>query len=346
MDRARTLSAKHWRSRRPTRPSTRASKLVDLAALPKAELHLHLEGAIRPATVLDLARENDVDFPYRTLEELERALQFDDFLHFLQMFAHVNSTLAKPADFERITAELVEDLAAQNVVYAEIRYAPMHPMRRGMSFDDITAAVLRGAHGGVPISVICGLTRQWDCYEAAQHATRWAGKGIAAIDIGGDEANFPAALFRDIYALAKDAGLQLTAHAGEAAGPDSVWSAIHDLGATRIGHGIRSIEDERLVAYERDNAITLEVCPTSNVKTGVVPDFAAHPLRRLFDAGVPVTLSSDDPAMFGTNISREYEVAAAEFGFSEPELLQLTRNSIQGGFSDAATKQRLLSALP
>jgi adenosine deaminase len=215
-----------------------------------------------------------------------------------------------------------------------------------MSFHELTSAFLWGGRAvNFPVVFIAGLTRQWDCLEAAQQATKWSGKGVAAIDIGGDEANFPAALFRDVFALAKDAGLQLTAHAGEAAGPESVWAAIHDLGVTRIGHGIRSIEDERLVAYERDNAITLEVCPTSNVKTGVVPDFPRHPLRRLFDAGVPVTVSSDDPAMFGTSITHEYAVAAEHFAFTEPELLQLTRNAIQAGFCDAPTKERLLGAL-
>ena len=319
--------------------------------LPKAELHLHLEGAIRLQTVLDLARENEVDFPFENIQQLEEVLDFRDFLHFLELFAVVNSTIAKPADYERITRELLDDLAAQQVVYAEIRYAPMHPMRRGMLFDDMTRAVLDGvAEGkrrhGIEVALICGLTRQWECDECVGLALRWAGRGIDAIDIGGDEAGFPAEGFVHIYDRARAAGLQVTAHAGEAAGPESVWSALRTLGVKRIGHGIRSSEDASLVAYLRDEGVTLEVCPTSNVKTGVVASLAEHPLRRLFEAGVPVTLNSDDPAMFKTSVGREYELAASRLGFSEAELLQLTRNAIEAGFCNESVRRRLLAALP
>jgi adenosine deaminase len=311
---------------------------VDVAAIPKAEIHLHLEGAIRPATVVDLARENGIDFPYLTAEDLERALAFDDFLQFLAMFQVVNHCLVKPRDFERISRELVEDLAAQNVVYAEIRYSPMHPMRRGLSFDEVTAAVIEGsrqgaAETGLRLGLLCGLTRQWEgCLEATKLAINWAGRGIDAIDLGGDEAGFPARDFVEVFRVAREGGLRLTAHAGEAAGAESVWAAVELLGATRIGHGVRSIEDPRLVELLRDEGVTLEVCPTSNVKTGVVASYAEHPLRRLHDAGVRVTLNSDDPAMFQTNISHEYEVAAGALGFTEPELRRLTQNALDAAF--------------
>jgi len=317
---------------------------------PLAELHLHLEGAIRPNTVIELARENGVDFPFSTVEELQRALNFSDFLKFLEMFQRVNHCLAKPRDFERIAREAVEDLAAQEVCYAEIRYAPMHSMLRGMEFDDVTAAVIEGMRQGcegrpIELALICGLTRQWDCGECAELAGKWAGHGLEAIDIGGDEAGFPAEDFMDVYDAARSAGLQVTAHAGEAAGPASVWAAIEILEVKRIGHGIRAIEDPVLVRFLRDQGITLEVCPTSNVKTGVVPDFAHHPLRRLFDAGVRVTLNSDDPAMFQTSVKQEYEVAAREFGFSPQELRLLTRNAIEAGFCQTEVKQRLLEGV-
>ncbi len=295
--------------------------------------------------MVDLARENGLDFPYRTAEELERDLAFENFLRFLEMFQTVNQVLLKPADFERITRELVEDLAVQGVVYAEIRYSPMHPMQRGVSFDEVTAAVVAGvregmAETGIPIALICGLTRQWDfCLETARLAGEWAGRGVHAIDIGGDEAGFPAEGFVEVYDVARRAGLGVTAHAGEASGPESVWAAVKQLGVKRIGHGIRSIEDPELVAYLRDEGVTLEVCPTSNVKTGVVPDYDHHPLRKLFEAGVRVTLSSDDPAMFRAYVAHEYEVAADRFGFSEAELGQLTQNSIDAGFLARAMKK-------
>jgi adenosine deaminase len=315
-----------------------SGQVVDVAAIPKAEIHLHLEGAIRPATVVDLARENGLDFPYSTAAELQQALAFDDFLQFLAMFQVVNRCLGKPRDFERIAREVVEDLAAQNVVYAEIRYSPMHPMLRGMAFDGVTAAVLEGmrqgaAETGLDVALICGLTRQWEgCLDTTKLAVEWAGRGIDAIDIGGDEAGFPAESFVDVYRVAREGGLQLTAHAGEASGPESVWAAVELLGVKRIGHGIRAIEDPRLVEFLRDAGVTLEVCPTSNVRTGIVPDFQHHPLLRLYDAGVRVTLNSDDPAMFQTSVAGEYEVAAREFGFTEAELRQLTANAIEAGF--------------
>jgi adenosine deaminase len=317
---------------------------LDVRAIPKAEIHLHLEGAIRPATVVDLARENGIDFPYRTAAELDRALDFEDFLRFLAMFQVVNRCLVKPRDFERISRELIQDLAAQNVVYAEVRYAPMHPMRRGLAFNDVTAAVVEGLRQGseetgVPLALICGLTRQWDfCLETAKLAAEWAGRGVDAIDIGGDEAGFPAEGFVEVYDVARQAGLQLTAHAGEASGPESVWAAVKLLGVTRVGHGIRAIEDAALVEWLREQEVTLEVCPTSNVRTGVVASYAEHPLRRLFDAGVRVTVSSDDPAMFRTDVAHEYAVAAREFGFDEAELRQLTRNAIEAGFASRGIK--------
>lgn len=324
---------------------------MDVREVPKAELHLHLEGAMRPGTVIELARENGIDLPYKKVEQLEAALRFDDFQGFLAMFQVVNRCLAKPADFERIARELLEDLAAQNVCYAELRYAPMHPMRRGMAFDDVTAAVVEGirqgeAQTGIKSALICGLTRQWDfCLDTARHAMRWAGRGVDAIDIGGDEAGFPASGFTDLYKEAVTNGLQITAHAGEAAGPESVRAAVELLGVKRVGHGIRAIEDSAVVQLLREEGVTLEVCPTSNVKTRIVPDYAHHPLRRLYDAGVRVTLNSDDPAMFGANITHEYELAAQELGFTQAELLGLTRNAIEAGFCSGSVKDVILRSL-
>ncbi|HUZ78310.1 MAG TPA: adenosine deaminase, partial [Chloroflexota bacterium] len=313
----------------------------DLIGLPKAELHLHLEGAIRPATVLALARQHGVALPFGDDEALERALEFGDFLQFLDAFAAVNLCLCTNGDFERITAELVEDLAAQNVLYAELRYSPMRPMQRGLAFDDITAAVVAGAEAGMRlhpethVELICGLTRQFGADEGlacTRQATRWVGRGIVGLDLGGDEAGHPAELFAQAYRVARDAGLQLTAHAGEAAGPASVRTAVTTLGARRIGHGLRAMEDMGVLALLRAEDVTLEVCPTSNVRTRVVAGYAQHPLRRLHDAGVKVTLSSDDPAMFRTSISQEYAVAEREFGFSRQELWGLTRQAVQAGF--------------
>ncbi|MGH2469078.1 MAG: adenosine deaminase, partial [Chloroflexota bacterium] len=323
----------------------------DLDQLPKAELHLHLEGAIRPATVLALARQHGVALPFGDEAALERTLEFGDFLQFLDAFAAVNLCLCAGGDFERITAELVEDMAAQNVRYAEVRYSPMRPMQRGLAFDDITAGVVAGAragmrtHPGTHVELICGLTRQFGAEEGlacTRQAARWVGRGVVGLDLGGDEAGYPAELFAQAYRLARDAGLQLTAHAGEAAGPASIRTAVTTLGARRIGHGVRAVEDPSVLALLRAEEVTLEVCPTSNVRTRVVAGYAEHPLRRLHDAGVLVTLSSDDPAIFRTSIGQEYAVAAHEFGFSRDELLGLTRQAVRAGFCAGQDKARLL----
>ncbi|MHB8618066.1 MAG: adenosine deaminase [Chloroflexota bacterium] len=325
-----------------------------MTELPKGELHLHLEGAIRPATALALAAENGADFPCQTLAEMDELLHYENFLGFLAAFQAINRCLVKPADFERIAYELGQDLAAQHVRYAEFRYAPMHPVRRGLAFDDVTQAVIDGAQAAMRdyptlhMEIIAGYSRQFGveaCLESARQTARWAGRGVVAIDIGGEEAAWPAPLFRPVYDLARSAGLGLTAHAGEAAGPESVWAAVRDLGVKRIGHGVRSIEDADLVRFLRDQGVTLELCPTSNVMTGVVSGYDQHPLRRLYEAGVKVTLSSDDPALFRTSITHEYAVAHHELGFSEAELLELTRNSIQAGFCQADLKAQLLEAL-
>ncbi len=176
-----------------------------------------------------------------------------------------------------LRANLVDDLVSQGTKYAEIRYAPMHPMLRGgMTFDEVTAGVVAGAlagmkaHPGFRVELICGLSRQMGlevCADCTRQAASWLGRGLAAIDIGGDEVAMPAERFEEIYRLARAAGLQVTAHAGEAAGPESVWKAIKVLGVRRIGHGIRSIEDPELVTFLRDEGITLEICPTSNLRT-------------------------------------------------------------------------------
>lgn len=321
---------------------------------PKAELHLHLEGAIRPATVLDLARQNEVDFPFPDPPSLQAALAYQDFPRFLEIFGRVTACLMKPADYERIARELALDLAAQGVIYAEIRYAAMFATRRGLRFDDVTAAILEGTRQAqaeqphIRLALICGLTRQFGpdaCLECARQVAAWAGRGIDAIDLGGDEAAWPANLFVEAYRTANAAGLPGTVHAGEASGPASIRAALELPGARRIGHGIRCLEDAALVDALREREITLEVCPTSNVKTGIVATYEQHPLPLLYEAGLRVTINSDDPALFGTSLSDEYERAARTFRLRPTDLRKMTRTAIEAGFCPDSMKRELLEEL-
>lgn len=297
--------------------------------LPKAELHLHLEGSVEPETLRELA-------PELTIEEIRARYQYADFDGFIESFKWVNSFLRSPEDYALVTTRFLESLAAQNVVYAEIILAAGVILWKKQDFAAIYGAV-RNAASKSPVRVawILDAVRQFGAeagMEVARLAAERVGNGVVAIGIGGTESRGPAEWFREMYVFARSKGLRLTAHAGETTGPESVWAAL-EIGAERIGHGIRSIDDPVLVRHLRDHNIPLEVCISSNVATGAVRSLDAHPVRKLFDAGVPIVLGSDDPAMFHTTVSREFEVARDYFGFSGPDLEQIAGNSLRFSFT-------------
>jgi adenosine deaminase/aminodeoxyfutalosine deaminase len=296
--------------------------------LPKAELHLHLEGSIEPETL----RELD---PRLTLEEIQAQYQYEDFAGFLRSFEWVTRHLTAPEHYAHITRRLLERLDGENVRYAEITHSTGVVLWRGQDPGPIFDAVRRAAAGsGVEVHWILDAVRQFGVehvLEVAEFAATRAGDGVIGFGIGGDETRGSAKTFEQVYRFARSKGLRLTAHAGETTGPASVWEAL-EIGAERIGHGIRSIEDPVLVRHLRDNGIPLEICITSNLATGVVATLAAHPVRRLFDAGVPLTLNTDDPAMFRTTLSAEYELAAGQLCFSADELGEIAANGFRYGF--------------
>jgi aminodeoxyfutalosine deaminase len=296
-----------------------------LHSLPKAELHLHLEGSIEPETLRELAPGSDL-----------ARYQFSDFAGFIESFKWVTSNLRSPGDYALITRRLLASLERQNIQYAEITLSAGVVLWRKQDFAAIYEAV-RGAAAESSVSVfwILDAIRHFGpepAMEVAQLAAERVKEGVVAFGIGGDEARGPAEWFRDVFAFAKSRGLRLTAHAGETCGPESVWQAL-DIGAERIGHGISSAQDPALLRHLRDQGIPLEICISSNVATGAVPSLAAHPIRRIYDAGVPVVLGSDDPAMFGTTLTHEYELARDQFGFSEGELERVAENGFRYGFS-------------
>lgn len=308
---------------------------TDYRAWPKAELHLHLEGSVEPETMLDV----DPSLTTDTVRDMYRLQGFDGFI---RTYKWVVERLRTPGDYAHITRALMRRLVEQTVQYAEITLSAGVVLWRGQEFAPVYAAV-RQAAAEFPVEVhwILDAVRHFGAGPAMQVAELAAARvndGVVAFGIGGDEERGPAAWFGDVFGAAKAAGLRLTAHAGETVGPASVWAAL-EIGAERIGHGIRAVEDPALLRHLRDRGIPLEVCITSNVATGAVASLPAHPVRRLYDAGVPITLNTDDPAIFATTLSGEYDLAARQFGFSEAELRGIAGNAFRYGFRSAAEKR-------
>jgi aminodeoxyfutalosine deaminase len=304
-----------------------------LAGLPKAELHLHLEGSIEPETLHELD-------PATSLEEFRALYRYADFDAFLKAFGAIGKRLRTPADYALITTRLLQRLERQNVRYAEIIIAAGVVLWKGQQFGPIFDAVREAAsESTVEVQWILDAVRQFGVEhvrQVAELAAERVDQGVVAFGIGGSEERGPAEWFGDVFAFAKTSGLHLTAHAGESMGPQSIWAALH-LGAGRIGHGIAAAQDPNLMRHLQEHNIPLEICITSNLVTGVVACMEDHPVRRLYDAGVPITLNTDDPAMFACTLTGEYRLAAQHFGFTESELRGIAEN----GFRYAFTKRCL-----
>jgi adenosine deaminase/aminodeoxyfutalosine deaminase len=291
----------------------------------KAELHVHLEGSIEPETVAEL----DPSISPDTVRQRYRTTDFDGFL---QAYKWINQLLRSPDDYALVTRRLLQRLESENVVYAEINLSVGVMLWKEQSVDAIFDAVDREAQrSSVEVKWIFDAIRHFGAahgMEVLKFAIRHSNAGVVAFGIGGDEMRGPADGFYDVFNFARQNGLAVIPHAGETAGPESVWAAIKG-GAARIGHGIRAAEDPDLMRYLKQHDIPLEICITSNVCTGSVASLDIHPVRRLFDTGVPITLNTDDPAMFGTTLSGEFALAAEHFGFSEAELSAIAENSFR-----------------
>jgi adenosine deaminase/aminodeoxyfutalosine deaminase len=295
---------------------------------PVAELHVHLDGAVEPATLLE------VD-PSLTLEEIQANTAYADFGGFLKSFVWVNKRLQRPEDYARVARRLFARLHSEGVGYAEVTLSAGVILWKQLPFAPIWDALAReSALSPIPVRWIFDAIRQFGPEPAApvfDLAAERVNEGVVAIGLGGDEVRGPARDFKDLFAQARDRGLRLLCHAGEAHGPESVWQAL-EIGSERIGHGIRSIDDPALVRHLAENKIPLEVCISSNVRTGAVASIEDHPVRRLFDAGVPIILNTDDPALFHCTMPGEFALAAGAFGFTPAELEQLARNSLAYAF--------------
>lgn len=338
-----------------------------IRSLPKAELHLHLEGTVDPATLAELSRRHPTPLSTTnnrytniadsgrvfTEEEALELYQYKNFTGFLLAFKAVTERLRTAEDYELVTYRMMQKLHAQNVLHAEVYVSVGVIHWRGGEFaplfEGLEAGRKRGERDfGISLYWIFDAVRHFGA-EAAERvldetlALRRTSDSIVGIGLGGDERRAAPELFRDVYARAASEGLRRTIHACETMGPESVWSALRELKAERIGHGLRAIEDPALVAYLAEKQIPVEVCISSNVLTGCCPSVDQHPLRQLYDAGVVVTLNTDDPDMFRTSLVREYQVAQDALGFNALDLRNLAQNSFCASFLPEARKREFLA---
>ena len=337
-------------------------------ALLKAELHLHLEGTVDPPTLAELSRRHPTPLSTTnnrytniadsgrvfTEDEARELYQYKDFSGFLLAFKAVTERLRTADDYQLVTYRMMQKLHAQNVRHAEVYVSVGVIHWRGGEFAPLFEGLEEGRKRG---ERDFGMSLYW-IFDAVRHfgaeaaervldetlALRSQSSSVVGIGLGGDERRAPPGLFREVYERAACEGLRTTVHAGETVGPDSIWAALTELKANRIGHGLRATEDPALVAYMGGNRVPVEVCLSSNVLTGCCPSAEQHSLRILFDAGVLVTLNTDDPEMFHTNLGREYKIAQAALGFTQGELHQLAQNSFQASFLPGERKMERLAA--
>lgn len=332
--------------------------------LPKAEIHIHLEGAIQPQTVLELARRHNklAALPATDLAGLQAWFAFTDFPHFLKIYLTIQDLLRTPADFALIAYQCGADMAAQNIWYREVTFTPYtHTdyLDKGLTIADILSGLEAGRQKaqqefGVEMRWVFDIPRNLGHAEdgsyrpdAAEKTLAFAlagrERGVVGFGLGGYEVGAPPEPFAPVFAAAKKAGLLSVPHAGETEGPASVWGAVNALQADRIGHGVRAMEDPQLLAVLKERQIPLEINPTSNVCLHIYRRLAEHPFPHLDRMGLIVTVNSDDPPLFNTNLCREYELLAHEFGYTPADLIRIARNAFMVCGVEAAVKARLLA---
>ena len=312
---------------------------------PKIELHVHLEGTVRPHTLLEIARRNDYPLPADTVEGLAELYAFRDFRHFIEVWILTTNALQTEADFRQIVVDYAAEAKAHGAVYFEGIFSPAERVRRGVSWEAVYEGVCAGAQEarelhGVEVRLTPDIPRGFTQEEAratVEWAARYRDRGVVGVGLGGLEAEFPPEPFADVFRLAKSLGLGSVPHAGEVAGAASVRGALEALGADRLRHGIRAEEDPGLVRELAARGTVLDVCPLSNLRTGAVRSLAEHPLPRLVAAGVRCSISTDDPAMFGTDLTQDYE-AAASFGLDPRSFFEA---GVAGALCDEETRARL-----
>ncbi len=325
---------------------------MSFQTLPKVELHLHLEGAAPPSFIRGLGQEKGISLD--GVFDDQGGYRFENFGQFLTVYEAACAVLQSPEDFRRLTLAVLEQSAAQGVVYSEAFLSPDFCGGGDLeAWKDYLAAMVEAANqaerdSGIVLKGVVTCIRHFGPEKAKKAATcaaETAGEFITGFGMGGDEMQGRQADFAYSFDMAREAGLALTTHAGEWGGAAEVWDAIRDLGVVRVGHGVHAINDPKLVEYLAEKGITLEVCPGSNVALGVYPDWQSHPVEKLRAAGVNVTLSTDDPPFFHTTLNREYDRLADTFGWDEEIFMQLNKTAANAAFCDVATRTKILEKL-
>jgi adenosine deaminase len=325
-----------------------------LQALPKVELHVHLEGSLRPETVFRLAARNGVDVRAESAEELAKRYDFDGFDDFGELFFAGLSVLRTAEDFADAVVALAAELAAQNVDYAEVTTSPVNHYRRGVRLEEYRQGLNEGRRRAkqeldLELNWVCDISRESEDPTSEFTIDYLLGPqapdGVVGLGLGGVERGYPPELFASSFERARANGLASLPHAGETVGPESIWGAVRVLRAARIGHGIRCVDDPALVDYLGTHRIPLDLAVTSNASLKLVDGPAQHPLPALLDAGLVVTLNTDDPAYFQTTLTEELELAHRIYGLSREDLAGLQKTALSVSYADAATKSRIRSAL-
>ncbi|HTZ42916.1 MAG TPA: adenosine deaminase [Jatrophihabitans sp.] len=324
-----------------------------IASLPKAELHVHHVGSASPRIVAELAARHPAAGVPADPEQLAEFFTFRDFAHFIEVYLAVVDLITDAADVRMLTYEVARELAGQQVRYAELTITPYSSVNRGIPAEAFCEAI---EDARVAAERDFGTVLRW-CFDipgeaglpsaevTARIATELQPAGLISFGLGGPEIGVPRAQFQPYFDQARAIGLRSVPHAGETTGPETIWDSIRLLGAERIGHGTSAAQDPELLAYLRENRIALEVCPTSNVATRAVPSLAEHPLPRLVEAGVPVTINSDDPPMFSTDLNNEYRIAGELLGLDEAGVADLARTAVTASFAPDDLKRDLLAEI-
>jgi aminodeoxyfutalosine deaminase len=312
---------------------------------PKIELHVHLEATVRPETLLEIAKRNDVGLPAATVEELRDLYRYRDFDHFMEVWTLTTNSLRRYPDFRQVVVDYAEEAARHGAVYIEGIFSPIERVWRGVDWDEIFAGYCDGAEEarevhGVEVRLTPDITRGApiaDAFEAVGYAVKYRTRGIVGIGLGGEENLYPPEPFAEVFAAAKAEGLASVPHAGEVVGVESVRGALDALAADRIRHGIRAVDDPGLVREIAGRELVLDVCPISNLRTGAVRSLDEHPLPQLVAAGVKCSISTDDPQMFDTDLTRDY-AAATSMGVSARSIYEA---GVAGALCDEQTRTRL-----
>lgn len=317
--------------------------------LPKVELHLHLEGAIAHDVLWELVQKYGGDALAPNKEMLKRQFKYKDFAHFIETWLWKNKFLREYEDFTLVAEAVARDLVNQNIRYAEVFFSPPDFLHQGMETQRITAAIRGGLDKvkEIEVALVADLVRDLGPQRGEvtlSEINEVKRLGVVGVGIGGSEHDFPPEAFETVFEKARRLGFHTSAHAGEAAGAESVWGAIRSLRVDRIGHGTRSEEDDELLSYLVKQRVPVEMCPISNVRTGVVESYEAHPVRRYFEQGVFLSINTDDPKMFGNSLAEEYMLLVAKKGFTRAEIKELVIGSIEMSWLPKERKQQMATA--